>query len=145
MISAAGRSCHVFCVNEPSCWFVGKTHSASWLQVSVTQSSSSPAPSPSSSSSSFLLHLWWVWSLNSGLCTTAWATPPVHFALVILEMGSHELFAWIFQISASQDYRCDYGCDYGCDYRWDYRYDYRCDYRYDYRCESLVPKFNKLL
>jgi hypothetical protein len=28
----------------------------------------------------------------STTCTT-WATPPVHFTLVILEMGSHELFA----------------------------------------------------
>jgi hypothetical protein len=26
--------------------------------------------------------------------STTWATPPVHFALVILEIGSHELFAW---------------------------------------------------
>jgi hypothetical protein len=25
---------------------------------------------------------------------TTWAIPPVHFALVILEMESHELFAW---------------------------------------------------
>jgi hypothetical protein len=39
--------------------------------------------------------------------STAWATPPVHFALVILEMWSHELLAWaglrvILLISASQ-------------------------------------------
>jgi hypothetical protein len=39
------------------------------------------------------------WGLNSGLCTlqsrccTAWATPPVHFSLIILEMESHKLFA----------------------------------------------------
>jgi hypothetical protein len=26
-------------------------------------------------------------------CSTAWATPPVYFALVILEIGSHQLFA----------------------------------------------------
>jgi hypothetical protein len=26
--------------------------------------------------------------------STARATPPVHFAEVILEMGSHKLFAW---------------------------------------------------
>jgi hypothetical protein len=25
--------------------------------------------------------------------STAWVMPPVHFALVLLEMGSHELFA----------------------------------------------------
>jgi hypothetical protein len=25
-------------------------------------------------------------------CSTAWATPPVHFAMVILEMGSHKVF-----------------------------------------------------
>jgi hypothetical protein len=29
-----------------------------------------------------------------GKHSTAWATPRVHFALVILEMGSHEPFAW---------------------------------------------------
>jgi hypothetical protein len=27
-------------------------------------------------------------------CLTAWATPPLHFALVILEVESLELFAW---------------------------------------------------
>jgi hypothetical protein len=27
-------------------------------------------------------------------CSTAQATPPVHFSLVILEIGSHELFPW---------------------------------------------------
>jgi hypothetical protein len=34
--------------------------------------------------------------LNSGLCrhSTTYATLPVHFALVILKMGSHKLFAW---------------------------------------------------
>jgi hypothetical protein len=26
-------------------------------------------------------------------CSTTWTTPPVHFALVILEMGTRELFA----------------------------------------------------
>jgi hypothetical protein len=26
-------------------------------------------------------------------CSTTWSTPPVHFALVILKMGSQELFA----------------------------------------------------
>jgi hypothetical protein len=31
-----------------------------------------------------------VWA---GLDCTTWATPPVHLALIILEMGSHELFA----------------------------------------------------
>jgi hypothetical protein len=36
----------------------------------------------------------WDWDLNSGLLTCkAVATPPVLFALFILEMGSHELFA----------------------------------------------------
>jgi hypothetical protein len=43
--------------------------------------------------------------LNSGLyaCTaggsTAWTKPPVHFALVVLEMGSQELFlSWLASI-----------------------------------------------
>jgi hypothetical protein len=41
----------------------------------------------------------WNWSLNSRLYTCEAdtlqfeVTPPVHFALVILEMGSHEVFA----------------------------------------------------
>jgi hypothetical protein len=33
----------------------------------------------------FLFFVWWDWGLNSGL--PARATPAVHFALVILEMG----------------------------------------------------------
>jgi hypothetical protein len=33
----------------------------------------------------------WDWGLNSGLC--AGATTPVHVGLIILEMGSLELFA----------------------------------------------------
>jgi hypothetical protein len=38
-------------------------------------------------------------------CSTAWSIPPIHFALLILEMGSHELFAQGWpetRISASQ-------------------------------------------
>jgi hypothetical protein len=40
---------------------------------------------------SFLFFFWWDWGLNSALCLQSrfsipWATPPVHFA-VILEMG----------------------------------------------------------
>jgi hypothetical protein len=31
---------------------------------------------------------WWDWDLNSGFKTGKAGTPPVHFALVILEMGS---------------------------------------------------------
>jgi hypothetical protein len=44
---------------------------------------------------SYLSPLFFGWDggLNSGLFTT-WATPSAHFALVILEMGSLELFAW---------------------------------------------------
>jgi hypothetical protein len=32
------------------------------------------------------------WLLQSR-CSNTWATPPIHFSLVSLEMGSHELFA----------------------------------------------------
>jgi hypothetical protein len=51
--------------------------------------------------------------LQSWCCTT-WATPPVHFVLFILEMGSHEIFAWAalnhdlpyLSFPNSQYYRC---------------------------------------
>jgi hypothetical protein len=48
----------------------------------------------------------WGWDLNSWLwvckagrhlqsrCYTTWATPPAHFTIIILEVGSCELFAW---------------------------------------------------
>jgi hypothetical protein len=39
----------------------------------------------------WIVWFWWDWSLNTGLC--AWATPPIHFALIILEMESLQLFA----------------------------------------------------
>jgi hypothetical protein len=39
---------------------------------------------------SFFFFLW-DWGLNSGLCTLA-VTSPVHFAVVIFEDVSHELF-----------------------------------------------------
>jgi hypothetical protein len=39
----------------------------------------------------FLFCFWWDWGLNSGLHA---ATPPIHFALVIWEIGSWELLAW---------------------------------------------------
>jgi hypothetical protein len=60
------------------------------------------------------LYIWWDWGVNWGLHTsTAWATPPVHFALVILEMGSCELFPWTglkwdppdLSLPSSWDYR----------------------------------------
>jgi hypothetical protein len=44
-----------------------------------------------------LLLLFWDWGLNSGLCTCKAGAllleAHLHFALVILGMGSHELFA----------------------------------------------------
>jgi hypothetical protein len=55
--------------------------------------------------STFLIYLfiylfWWDWGLNSGLCTckagsisALSVTPPVHFDLIIFDMGSHKLFA----------------------------------------------------
>jgi hypothetical protein len=47
---------------------------------------------------SFSFVFLWHWGLSLGLCacrySATWAAPPVHFALVILEMESHELFAW---------------------------------------------------
>jgi hypothetical protein len=49
---------------------------------------------------SLTLSLWWDWDFNLGLhiCKAGALPlePPVHFALVILEMGvvSHKLFAW---------------------------------------------------
>jgi hypothetical protein len=48
----------------------------------------------------FFCLFWWDWGLTQGFVLTkqilyAWATtPPVYFALVVLKMGSHELFAW---------------------------------------------------
>jgi hypothetical protein len=46
----------------------------------------------------FFSFFWWDWGLNIGFSTfsrpsTPWAATPVHFGLVILEMGSHKLFA----------------------------------------------------
>jgi hypothetical protein len=37
----------------------------------------------------FFFFFWWYWSLNLGLytCKAVWAASPVHFSLVILEMG----------------------------------------------------------
>jgi hypothetical protein len=48
-------------------------------------------------------------------CFTTWATPPVYFVLIILEMESRELFAWAglelwssqSQVPSSQNYRCE--------------------------------------
>jgi hypothetical protein len=31
---------------------------------------------------------WWDWGFNSSQLSTAWATPPVHFALIILVIVS---------------------------------------------------------
>jgi hypothetical protein len=44
------------------------------------------------------IFLWgaWVWiqgSLLQSRHSTTWVTPLVHFVVVILELGSHELFA----------------------------------------------------
>jgi hypothetical protein len=53
------------------------------------------------------IYFWWDWGLNSGLCTYkagGLLLEPhlqVHFALVILEMGSHELFAPNLRIPSS--------------------------------------------
>jgi hypothetical protein len=33
-------------------------------------------------------------SYSQSRCFTTWATCPVHFTLVILEMRAHELFVW---------------------------------------------------
>jgi hypothetical protein len=44
----------------------------------------------------FFFFFWWdsEYVRAKQPCSTTWATPPVDFALVILEMGSCELFAW---------------------------------------------------
>jgi hypothetical protein len=66
----------------------------------------------------YFFFFWCIWIWTQGLqsrCSITWAAPPVHFALVILEMESCELFAWAvsnleppdLSIPTSQDYRCE--------------------------------------
>jgi hypothetical protein len=84
---------------------------SSLLRPSLQQAAGTPVPASCvpwtghtvTGSYLFIYLFWWDWGLNSG--------PPVHLALVILEMGSHELFAWgwpqnaILPVSGSRDDR----------------------------------------
>jgi hypothetical protein len=72
-------------------WICDSLASASWvllgLQACITMNGWD----------AFLFFVGWVWTQGFVLakqCSNAWTTPLVHFALVILEMGSQELFAW---------------------------------------------------
>jgi hypothetical protein len=61
-----------------------------------------------------------IWTQGFALADAlpTWVTPPVLFALVVLEMGSHELFAWLapshhppsLSLWSSQDWRCEPLC-----------------------------------
>jgi hypothetical protein len=58
-------------------------------------------------SSFYFFMFWWEWVWTQGFAVAKQAvysltTTPVHFALVILEMGSRELFAWASLKSVSQ-------------------------------------------
>jgi hypothetical protein len=124
----------IFLIHKNQMWKKKKNESLVWWCTHVSNPSTqeseagtSPWPAWATQSDSLskktqknkanvkILFFWWHWSLNSGLNShlqsrhsTAWATLPIHFALVILEMGVYQnyLLGWpwtmILQVSPSQ-------------------------------------------
>jgi hypothetical protein len=77
--------------------FLVQTHSTMVLLISIIKVAGITSVSHQHQVWPFFF-FWWGWCLNPGLhtcrCSTTWNTPPVHFALVILETESHKLFPW---------------------------------------------------